>query len=114
MGNPSFRIRELLSYLWRALLRICSVKPEVGAGVLIKKDFFVYGTDFLFPVLDSFSVIATFGAWFLLTVEPLLGYNLTCLINLVLISVITVGLSELSVRYVEPLSGKLTALLDKQ
>ena len=106
MGNPSFRIRELLSYLWRALLRICSVKPEVGAGVLIKKDFFVYGTDFL--------VIATFGSWFLLTVEPLLGYNLTCLIDLVLISVITVGLSELSVRYVEPLSGKLTALLDKQ
>ena len=51
---------------------------------------------------------------FLLTVEPLLGYNLTCLIDLVLISVITVGLSELSVRYVEPLSGKLTALLDKQ
>ena len=50
----------------------------------------------------------------MLTVEPLLGYNLTCLINLVLISVITVGLSELSVRYVEPLSGKLTALLDKQ
>ena len=60
-----------------------------------------------------FLVIATFGAWFLLTVEPLLGYNLTCLIDLVLIRVITVGLSELSVRYVEPLSGKLTALLDK-
>ena len=113
MGNPSFRIRELLSYLWRALLRICSVKPEVGAGVLIKKDFFVYGTDFLFPVLDSFSGDCHIS-WFLLTVEPLLGYNLTCLIDLVLISVITVGLSELSVRYVEPLSGKLTALLDKQ
>ena len=94
MGNPSFRIRELLSYLWCALLRICSVKPEVGAGVLIKKDLF--------------------GSWFLLSVESLLGYNLTCLITLVLISVITVGLSELSVRYVEPLSGKLTALLDKQ
>ena len=107
MGNPSFRIRELLSYLWRALLRICSVKPEVGAGVLIKKDFFVYGTDFLFPVLDSFS--GDCYIWILV-----FGYNLTCLINLVLISVITVGLSELSVRYVEPLSGKLTALLDKQ
>ena len=114
MGNPSFRIRELLSYLWRALLRICSVKPEVGAGVLIKKDFFVYGRISYSLYLIHFLVIATFGSWFLLTVEPLLGYNLTCLINLVLISVITVGLSELSVRYVEPLRGKLTALLDKQ
>ena len=55
MGNPSFRIRELLSYLWRALFRVCSVEPEASAGVLIKKDFFVYGTDLLFPVLDSFS-----------------------------------------------------------
>lgn len=56
--------------------------------------------------LIHFPVIATFGAWFFLTFWQRLGYNLTCLCNLILISGITVGLSELSVRYVEPLSGK--------
>lgn len=91
-----------------AVLNLKSVQ-----GFLSKKIFLYMGRISYSLYLIHFLVIATFGAWFLLTVEPLLGYNLTCLINLVLISVITVGLSELSVRYVEPLSGKLTALLDK-
>ncbi|MDO4262329.1 MAG: acyltransferase [Eubacteriales bacterium] len=56
--------------------------------------------------LIHFLVIATFGSWFLLTFEPQFGYNLTGLLNLALISLITVALSELSVRYVEPLGGK--------
>ena len=56
--------------------------------------------------LIHFPVIATFGAWFFLTFWERLGYHLTSLCNLILISIITVGLSELSVRYVEPLSKK--------
>lgn len=92
-----------------AVLNLKSVQ-----GFLSKKIFLYMGRISYSLYLIHFLVIATFGSWFLLTVEPLLGYNLTCLIDLVLISVITVGLSELSVRYVEPLSGKLTALLDKQ
>ena len=92
-----------------AVLNLKSVQ-----GFLSKKIFLYMGRISYSLYLIHFLVIATFGSWFLLTVEPLLGYNLTCLIDMVLISVITVGLSELSVRYVEPLSGKLTALLDKQ
>lgn len=61
--------------------------------------------------LIHFLVIATFGAWFFLKFEALLGYNLTGLLNLILISTITVGLSELSVRYVEPLSKKGEVLI---
>ncbi len=78
---------------------------------LSRKIFLYMGRISYSMYLIHFLVIATFGAWFLLTVEPMLGYNLTCLMNLVLISAITVGLSELSVRYVETLSGKLTELL---
>lgn len=56
--------------------------------------------------LIHFLVIATFGSWFFLQFQGVLGYNLTCLLNLILISGITVGLSELSVRYVEPIGKK--------
>ncbi len=56
--------------------------------------------------LVHFPVIATFGSWFFLTFYGKLGYNLTCLLDLLLISGITVGLSELSVRFVEPLGKK--------
>ncbi len=56
--------------------------------------------------LIHFPVIATFGAWFLLSFEARLGYNLASLLNLILIGLITVGLSELSARYVEPLGKK--------
>lgn len=63
--------------------------------------------------LIHFLVIATFGAWFFLTFQGVLGYNLTGFLNLILISLITVGLSELSVRYVEPLSRKGELLLGR-
>lgn len=63
--------------------------------------------------LIHFPVMATFGAWFLLTFAKRLGYNLACLLNLVLISAITVLLSELSVRYVEPLDKKGAHLIEK-
>lgn len=63
--------------------------------------------------LIHFPVIATFGAWFLLTFSERLGYNLACLLNLMLISVMTVLLSELSVRYVEPLDKKGAHLIEK-
>lgn len=63
--------------------------------------------------LIHFLVIATFGAWFFLTFQGILGYNLTGFLNLILISMITVGLSELSVRYVEPLGKKGEVLLER-
>ena len=81
---------------------------------LSRKVFLYMGRISYSLYLIHFLVIATFGAWFLLAVEPVLGYNLTCVLNLILISAITVGLSELSVRYVEPLSGKLTAWLERK
>jgi len=56
--------------------------------------------------LIHFLVIATLGSWFFLTFQDVLGYNLTGLLNLALVSAVTVGLSELSVRYVEPLGKK--------
>lgn len=63
--------------------------------------------------LIHFLVIATFGAWFLLRFEGVLGYNLTGFLNLVLTGAITVGLSELSVRYVEPLGKKGEVLVER-
>ncbi len=63
--------------------------------------------------LIHFPVIATFGAWFLLRFAPRLGYNLASLLNLLLTTLITVGLSELSVRYVEPLGKKGEVLLGR-
>ncbi|MCD8098723.1 MAG: acyltransferase [Lachnospiraceae bacterium] len=63
--------------------------------------------------LIHFPVIATFGAWFLLRFAPRLGYNLASLLNLILTTLITVGLSELSVRYVEPLGKKGEVLLER-
>lgn len=63
--------------------------------------------------LIHFLVIATFGAWFFLKFEHVLGYNLTGVLNLIFISLITIGLSELSVRYVEPLSKKGEVLLGR-
>lgn len=56
--------------------------------------------------LIHFPVTATFGTWFFLTFQGRLGYNLTCFLNLFLIGGLTILLSELSVRYVEPLSQK--------
>lgn len=56
---------------------------------------------------------ATFGAWFLLAFYEILGYNLTSFLNLILISGITVLLSELSCRYVEPLSKKGEVLIGR-
>ncbi|MCD8363227.1 MAG: acyltransferase [Lachnospiraceae bacterium] len=63
--------------------------------------------------LIHFPVIATFGAWFLLTFEPRLGYNLTSLVNLVLTGLITVGLSALSARFVEPIGKKGEMLFER-
>lgn len=63
--------------------------------------------------LIHFLVIATLGAWICLQLTPVLGYNLTALLNLALISAVTVLLSELSVRYVEPLSKKGEELIGK-
>ena len=63
--------------------------------------------------LIHFLVMATFGAWFLLTFQGILGYNLTSLLNLILTAAITVILSELSVRYVEPLSKKGEVLIGR-
>ncbi len=56
--------------------------------------------------LIHFPVIATFGAWFFLTFYGKFGYNLTCLADLFLTGGITVALSELSVRLIEPLGRK--------
>ena len=61
--------------------------------------------------LIHFLVIATFGAWFQLTFYGMLGYNVASLLNLVLTAGITILLSELSLRYVEPLSKKGEVLL---
>lgn len=63
--------------------------------------------------LIHFPVIATFGAWFFLRFQEMLGYNLTCLLDLILVSGLTVGLSELSVRFVEPLGRKGEMLLGR-
>ncbi len=63
--------------------------------------------------LIHFPVTATFGAWFLLRFHDRLGYNLTSLLNLILIGGITVFLSELSFRYVEPLSKKGEVLIGR-
>lgn len=63
--------------------------------------------------LLHFLVIATFGAWFQLMFHEMLGYNITSLLNLVLTGAIMIGLSELSVRYVEPLSKKGEVLLGR-
>lgn len=63
--------------------------------------------------LIHFLVTATFGAWFLLAFYEILGYNLTSFLNLILISGITVLLSELSCRYVEPLSKKGEVLIGR-
>lgn len=63
--------------------------------------------------LVHFLVIATFSAWFLLKTEAVLGYNLSCLLNFILTSFFTIGLSELSVRYIEPLSKKGEHLFGK-
>ena len=63
--------------------------------------------------LIHFLVIATLGSWFFLMAEPLYGYNLTCFLNLILISAVTGLLSELSVRYVEPLGKKGEAFIEE-
>lgn len=63
--------------------------------------------------LIHFLVIATFGAWFQLTFHKMLGYNVVGLLNLLLTAGITILLSELSVRYVEPLSKKGEVLLGR-
>ena len=57
--------------------------------------------------LLHFPVTATLGAGFLLWGVPRLGYNLTCLLNLVLVSAVTLLLSELCYRYVEPLGKRI-------
>lgn len=63
--------------------------------------------------LVHFPVTATFGAWFLLKFHGVFGYNLTCLMSLILVSGITVGLSELLVRFVEPLGRKGEVLIGR-
>lgn len=63
--------------------------------------------------LIHFLVTATFGAWFLLAFHERLGYNMASLLNLVLTGGITVLLSELSFRYVEPLSRKGEVLIGR-
>ena len=57
--------------------------------------------------------MATFGAWFLLTFHERLGYNVTGVLNLILTGGITVVLSELSFRYVEPLGKKGEVLIGR-
>ena len=63
--------------------------------------------------LIHFPVIATFGSWFLLRFHERFGYNLTCLLDLILISGITAALSELSVRLIEPLGKKGEVLIGR-
>jgi len=63
--------------------------------------------------LVHFLVIATFGAWFLLKFNQILGYNLTSFLNFILISIITILLSEFLTRFVEPLGGKGEILLER-
>ena len=63
--------------------------------------------------LVHFLVIATFGAWFLLRMEGILGYNLAAFLDLLLIFGITVALSELLTRYVEPLGKKGEVLVGR-
>ncbi|MBS6396754.1 MAG: acyltransferase [Clostridiales bacterium] len=63
--------------------------------------------------LIHFLVMATFGAWFLLKLEGVLGYNLTSLLNLFLTGLLTIGLSELSLRFVEPLGRKGELLIGR-
>lgn len=63
--------------------------------------------------LLHFLVIATFSAWFLLKTESILGYNLSCFFNFILTSFFTVVLSELFVRYIEPLSKRGEHLFGK-
>lgn len=63
--------------------------------------------------LIHFLVTATFGAWFLLAFHERLGYNAASLLNLILTGGITVLLSELSFRYVEPLSKKGEMLIGR-
>lgn len=64
--------------------------------------------------LIHFLVIATLGSWFFLIAEPLYGYNLTCFLNLILVGAVTGLLSELSVRYVEPLGKKGEAFVEER
>ena len=54
-----------------------------------------------------------FRSWFLLAFHERLGYNMASLLNLVLTGGITVLLSELSFRYVEPLSRKGEVLIGR-
>lgn len=63
--------------------------------------------------LIHFLVMATFGAWFLLTFHERLGYNAASVLNLILTGGITIVLSELSFRYVEPLSKKGEVLIGR-
>ncbi len=56
--------------------------------------------------LVHFLVIATLGAWFMLRMEGTLGYNGAGICCLFLTFGVTVGLSELLTRYVEPLGRK--------
>ncbi len=63
--------------------------------------------------LIHFPVIATLGCGFFLCFYAKLGYNLTCFLDLLLVGAVTVGLSELSVRYVEPLGKKGEVLIGR-
>ncbi len=73
-----------------ALQRFFSAKPFL---YLARISYALY--------LVHFLVIATLGAWFLLRAEPLLGYNLACFMDFGLITIVTVGLSELLERYMK-------------
>lgn len=63
--------------------------------------------------LIHFPVIATVGSWVLLKFYRVFGYNLASLLNLLLTFGITVGLSELLHRYIEPLGKKGELLLGR-
>lgn len=90
---------------------LCFVTAVLNLEILqqffSRKAFLYLGRISYSLYLIHFPVIATFGAWFFLKFQGIMGYNMTSLLNLVLISLITAGLSELSVRYVEPVFVKV-------
>lgn len=91
-----------------AVLNLKAVQRFFSAGI-----FQYLGRISYSLYLIHFPVIATVGSWFFLKFHRVLGYNLTGLLNLALISAVTLGLSELSVRYVEPLGKKGEMLIER-
>lgn len=96
---------------------LCFVTAVLGLRPLQRclsmKGFLYLGRISYSLYLIHFPVTATLGAWFLLTFHERLGYNPACFLDLILIGGVTVGLSELSVRFVEPLGKKGERLIGR-